>query len=250
MVMKELTVSTYHKGEFFALGFGTTVAMWAVAYFSRLPAVMLPSTILLFLLVLCLFCGGYFAGKYTKHGFRAGIYTGVITALLNLLILGSLLSGEHPNQIVPTALLWLPGTFVFAIGTTTLPGWDNRNPLGIRSHQLDKYLHHHRWNRHLFLLLAGGLVTSQEAGLAVVDWPNSFGYNMFLYPLSRMTGGIYYEHAHRLFGSLVGLTMIVLAYHLWRMESRKAALAGSWRGDSCDYSGNTGRLACHRVTSP
>ena len=104
MVMKELTVSTYHKGEFFALGFGTTVAMWAVAYFSRLPAVMLPSTILLFLLVLCLFCGGYFAGKYTKHGFRAGIYTGVITALLNLLILGSLLSGEHPNQIVPTAL--------------------------------------------------------------------------------------------------------------------------------------------------
>ena len=43
---------------------------------------------------------------------------------------------------------------------------------------------------------------------------------MFLYPLSRMTGGIYYEHAHRLFGSLVGLTMIVLAYHLWRMESR------------------------------
>ena len=32
----------------------------------------------------------------------------------------------------------------------------------------------------------------------MVDWPNSFGYNMFLYPLSRMTGGIYYEHAHRL----------------------------------------------------
>ena len=63
----------------------------------------------------------------------------------------------------------------------------------------------------LFLLIAGGLVTSAREGLAVVDWPNSFGYNMFLYPPSRMTGGIYYERAHRLFGSLVGLTVLVLA---------------------------------------
>jgi cytochrome c oxidase assembly protein subunit 15 len=54
----------------------------------------------------------------------------------------------------------------------------------------------------------------------VVDWPNSYGYNMFLYPLSRMTGGIYYEHVHRLLGSLVGLTTLVLAIHLQRIESR------------------------------
>jgi len=53
-----------------------------------------------------------------------------------------------------------------------------------------------------------------------VDWPNSFGYNMFLYPLSRMTGGIYYEHAHRLFGTLVGLTTVGLAAHLVRVERR------------------------------
>jgi cytochrome c oxidase assembly protein subunit 15 len=72
----------------------------------------------------------------------------------------------------------------------------------------------------LLLLIAGGLVTSKEAGLAVVDWPNSFGYNMFLYPLSRMTGGVYYEHAHRLLGSLVGLTTLVLAAHLQRTERR------------------------------
>jgi cytochrome c oxidase assembly protein subunit 15 len=43
---------------------------------------------------------------------------------------------------------------------------------------------------------------------------------MFLYPLSRMTGGIYYEHAHRLIGSLVGLTTLVLAIHLQRVERR------------------------------
>jgi cytochrome c oxidase assembly protein subunit 15 len=63
-------------------------------------------------------------------------------------------------------------------------------------------------------------VTSNEAGLAVVDWPNSFGSNMFLFPLARMTGGIYYEHAHRLFGALVGLTTIALAVRLWRYDAR------------------------------
>jgi cytochrome oxidase assembly protein len=71
-----------------------------------------------------------------------------------------------------------------------------------------------------FLLIVGGLVTSNDAGLAVVDWPNSYGYNMFLYPLARMTGGIYLEHAHRLFGSLVGLTTLVLVIQLLRVEPR------------------------------
>jgi cytochrome c oxidase assembly protein subunit 15 len=71
------------------------------------------------------------------------------------------------------------------------------------------------------LVVAGGLVTSSEAGLAVVDWPNTFGSNMFLFPVARMTGGIYYEHAHRLFGALVGLTTIVLAIRLWRRDDRK-----------------------------
>jgi cytochrome c oxidase assembly protein subunit 15 len=56
--------------------------------------------------------------------------------------------------------------------------------------------------------------------LAVVDWPNSFGTNMFLFPLSRMTGGVYYEHAHRLFGSLVGLTTVVLAVVVYLCDER------------------------------
>ena len=48
------------------------------------------------------------------------------------------------------------------------------------------------------LLCSGGLVTSHGAGMAVPDWPNSFGYNMFLFPVSRWVGGIFYEHTHRL----------------------------------------------------
>ena len=71
-------------------------------------------------------------------------------------------------------------------------------------------------------------MTSAEAGLAVADWPTSFGYNMFLYPFSRMTGGIYYEHAHRLLGALVGLTTLVLALFLQRVETRRWVRRLGW----------------------
>ena len=70
------------------------------------------------------------------------------------------------------------------------------------------------------LLFVGGLVTSMGAGLAVPDWPTTFGYNMFTYPWSKMVGGIFYEHSHRLFGSAVGFLTILLAISLWRVESR------------------------------
>lgn len=60
------------------------------------------------------------------------------------------------------------------------------------------------------LIVIGGIVTSTESGLAVPDWPTTFGYNMFLYPLSEMVGGILYEHSHRLMGSIVGLLTAAL----------------------------------------
>jgi len=71
------------------------------------------------------------------------------------------------------------------------------------------------------LLFIGGLVTSLGAGLAVPDWPTTFGYNMFLYPWSKMVGGIFYEHSHRLVASCVGLLTIVLALTLWLKEPRR-----------------------------
>ncbi|HEX3626495.1 MAG TPA: COX15/CtaA family protein [Verrucomicrobiae bacterium] len=72
-----------------------------------------------------------------------------------------------------------------------------------------------------FLLAAGGLVTSNEAGMSVPDWPNSYGYNMFLFPPSKWIGGIFYEHTHRLWASGVGLMTTILAVWLWWKDSRK-----------------------------
>ncbi len=71
------------------------------------------------------------------------------------------------------------------------------------------------------LILAGGLVTSTGSGLAVPDWPTTFGYNMFLFPWSKMVGGIFIEHSHRLLGSLVGLLTILTAASIWKTDERK-----------------------------
>ncbi len=71
------------------------------------------------------------------------------------------------------------------------------------------------------LILVGGLVTNTGAGLAVPDWPTTFGYTMFTYPWSEMVGGIFYEHSHRLIGSVVGLLTLSLAMSLWMVESRR-----------------------------
>lgn len=58
------------------------------------------------------------------------------------------------------------------------------------------------------LIFLGGLTTSHGAGMAVPDWPNTYGYNMWLFPPSMWIGGIFYEHTHRLLGTLVGLLSI------------------------------------------
>ena len=71
------------------------------------------------------------------------------------------------------------------------------------------------------LLCSGGLVTSHGAGMAVPDWPNSFGYNIFLFPISRWVGGIFYEHTHRLIASWIGLMTVILAIALWLVEPRR-----------------------------
>lgn len=68
------------------------------------------------------------------------------------------------------------------------------------------------------LLLAGALVTSTESGLAVPDWPLSYGKVM-----PPMVGGILYEHGHRLIAAavstLVGLELGALLFFL---EGKKA----------------------------
>jgi cytochrome c oxidase assembly protein subunit 15 len=66
------------------------------------------------------------------------------------------------------------------------------------------------------LIVAGGLVTSTGSGLAVPDWPLSYGQVM-----PPMVGGIFYEHGHRMVATFVGFLTTILAVWLWRREDRR-----------------------------
>lgn len=63
------------------------------------------------------------------------------------------------------------------------------------------------------LIWVGGLVTTYKAGMAVPDWPGTFGYNMFSFPLTRWLAGsfdVFVEHGHRLLGATAGFIAIAL----------------------------------------
>ena len=67
------------------------------------------------------------------------------------------------------------------------------------------------------MIVAGALVTSNDAGLSVPDWPTTFGS---LYHIPPMVGGVRFEHGHRMVAELVGFLTIILAVWTWRAERR------------------------------
>jgi heme a synthase len=68
------------------------------------------------------------------------------------------------------------------------------------------------------LIIAGALVTSNDAGLSVPDWPTSFGS---LYKIPHLVGGVQFEHTHRMIAQVAGLLTIILAVWTWRAEKRR-----------------------------
>ncbi len=68
-----------------------------------------------------------------------------------------------------------------------------------------------------FLIIVGALVTSNDAGLSVPDWPTSFGS----FGMPSMVGGVLYEHGHRMIAATVGLLTVILAIWVWLKEPRR-----------------------------
>lgn len=207
--------------------------MWVAGYLLRLPAGlagdgaanagwMVPSGVVFGVFAAILMAAGWVAGR-TFCGCPHRVWkAGLVAGALNLLVLGSVVGRETSQDLMRVALLWVPASLLATVGVMELGARLGRSRAATAERAME-------WQfalvcvviaATLALLMVGGTVTGFQAGLAVVDWPNSFGYNMFLYPLSKMTGGIYFEHAHRLFGSLVGLCTLILAVHLQMRESR------------------------------
>jgi cytochrome c oxidase assembly protein subunit 15 len=67
-----------------------------------------------------------------------------------------------------------------------------------------------------FLIIAGALVTSNDAGLATEDWPLSNGQ---VFP--EMVGNLFYEHGHRMVATTVGMLTIVLMIYILVKEKRQ-----------------------------
>jgi cytochrome c oxidase assembly protein subunit 15 len=69
----------------------------------------------------------------------------------------------------------------------------------------------------LLLIMAGALVTSNDAGLSVPDWPTSFGS----FRMPPMVGGVFYEHGHRMIAAGIGLLTIILTVWIFLRERRR-----------------------------
>ena len=202
-----------------ALGFMLTVLLWGVCYFVLMGPGSLGGDFLFALMLFLLLPCGILAGRWRGildpnggSGFKSGLMVGFTSAIFNLLIVGSMFpEGSGVFEIG----LWVSGLFLASslctglggLGGGAMPAIDPRSiisPLGLFSAVLAAAV--------LLLLSSGGLVTGLEAGLAVPDWPGSFGHNMLLYPMREMTSdtGVFFEHAHRLYGMLVGTGVVAL----------------------------------------
>ena len=217
-----------------AVGFGTTTLMWLCSYAAILQPGSLAGDLIFLLTLVVLVIGGGVAASMDKactgagRATRRGIEVGFISAVINLLLVGSLLGSGM-------AFLWCLGLFASSMVLGGLGGrlaW--MGGFGLKTN-IDAV----NWPGAFtavcacltfLMLVSGGIVTGFEAGLAVPDWPNSYGHNMLLYPLSEMVenleSGIFYEHAHRLTGMFVGLASMTLCAVLWTCDRRMSVRLG------------------------
>ncbi len=211
------------RAKALAVGLGISVAMWSVGFLGRLPGAALPAPILFAALLAAPFLAGVRVGASPGSGGATGFGAGLFASTINLLVLGSVLAEERVAPL--SAATAIAGSFAAVAGVSGLGA-----ALGARRATRVELNATSAMAKiaavaTIFLVMLGGLVTSWDAGLAVVDWPNSYGYPMFLFPAGRMVGGVFYEHAHRLYGTLVGFATLLLALRLLAVERRRGVRA-------------------------
>lgn len=207
-----------------SIGFASAVLMWVVAWILHMPGMHVPNAIaipmlLVPLLVMCIL---WIPSVSPNNRIRAGVISGLIAGLVNLLILGSFITeqpettaemGEKANNLAPNALVVVLGSIAVSIVVALIASFI------VKSKQTDtlgsrQWLARFAWVTaltYLPLIAVGGAVTSTDSGLAVPDAVTSYGAISVLFPLKLMAEPrIFLEHSHRLFGTLAGLTTLVL----------------------------------------
>lgn len=226
------------------IGCAATVALWVAWFVMHTPATIelfpvgVAGPVLLGLLWVALVWGTRLVGQRSRV--RVGVAGGLTAGALCLTVLGSKLTeplGEAGARQAGEAVglgLWVVPAFVaLCAGLGLGAGWLGRWAWGDGEGDGGAQ----RWVSRMAvvtlagvvpLLLLGGLVTSSGSGLAVPDWPGTYGANMFLYPIALMADPrIFLEHTHRLYGALVGLTVLGLAV-MSTAHARRGVAVAAW----------------------
>lgn len=206
-----------------AVGFAATVAIWTILYVAAMP----PGhralwTVAAIAIAACLFGAGFVLGRCAGRGGMGGAGVGVLISGINLLVLLSLVGG---GEAIGPALQWIGELLAVAVvlgaaGAAIGRGRGTRVPSDVNWTAALAWV---TTITTLLMLIAGGIVTGLEAGLAVEGWLVAEGHLLVLFPISLMQRDVstFAEHAHRLWGLLVGLTTIVLAVQLWTTDPRR-----------------------------
>lgn len=217
------------------IGFAAAVLMWVIAWGLHMPGVSvpIPVAIPLLMLPLLLVSMAWLPGVAQPCRIRAAGLGGLIAGLINLLILGSFITqqpettaemSEKANTLAPNAFVVVIGSIAISIAVALIAGLLVK---GRTSPAIDgqRWLSRFAWVTALTyipLIAVGGIVTSTDSGLAVPDAVTSYGAISVLFPLKLMAEPrIFFEHSHRLLGTLAGLTTIVLMVRVLMAEERK-----------------------------
>ncbi len=208
-----------------SLGLGVAVGLWVAWFALHLPGLNLPPAVMGPAVLIAWIVLATLGARITRPGLSGAILAGLVTATVSLMALGSVLV-EQPDPAAyteghaalrPAAALIAGGFLIFGgmIGAAgAFLAQATKSEIDLPTIGIDPWPSRLAWVvmvSYIPLILLGGLVTSSESGMAVRGWPDTFGANMFLYPISLMSQPrIFLEHAHRLFGSLAGLATVLL----------------------------------------
>ncbi|MFK7884270.1 MAG: heme A synthase [Phycisphaerales bacterium] len=207
-----------------AVGFGSAIASWVLAWILHLPAIDASAKASLPVIIagLILASATLLRACPPSHRLRVGLFGGLIAGLTNLLIVSSVAvkqpestdsMAEYANQFNDQALIIIPSAVIACViagGIGALLARGGHGRATTTHHWLARFAVVTVFI-YLPLIAIGGAVTSTEAGMAVPDSVTSYGAISVLFPFELMAEPrIFLEHSHRLFGTLAGLTTIVL----------------------------------------
>lgn len=222
-------------------GFASAAAMWCAWYVFHMPGLAIEPTASTPVLVAALLFGCAIGSRLGRaqnrgSGWLLGLLSGLVAGFVDLLLLGSkvVVQAQSTNEMLGSANRLNPDAPTIVLGFLGACAIAGAIAGAIGSSFKCRCVPDINWRAAFAvvtaftlipLVIAGGLVTSTESGMAVPDSVTTYGSVSFLFPLSLMSQPrIFFEHTHRLFGTFVGLTSIVLA--VWSIVGDRAWRTG------------------------